>query len=240
MDKHPTADNHPLITSGPFSKLYKNLIQCNACPRIVDFRNKVSKEKRKQYIDWTYWGKPIPGYGDVMAKLLLVGLAPAAHGGNRTARVFTGDKSADFLIKSLYEAGLANQPTSVSVDDGLVLNDIFMTPVLKCVPPLDRPTAGELKNCSHFFNKEISLLSNIKIVLALGKIGFDGCLKYFTKDFKIKLKDYSFGHDAKYVLPNGIILWGCYHPSPRNVNTGRMNFNMMSNLLNKVKKELAA
>jgi len=220
------------------SSLYKEVIKCNICPRIVDFRTKIANEKRKQFMEWSYWGKPIPGYGDTKASLLLVGLAPAAHGGNRTARVFTGDKSADFLIKCLYKEGLANQPNSDSLNDGLKFNNIFMTPVLKCVPPQDKPTAQELANCSNFFSREMELLKNVKVILALGKIGFDGCLKYFKKDFNFKMKDYPFGHDKSYILPNGKILWGSYHPSPRNVNTGIMNIEMMRSLLKKIKRKI--
>lgn len=187
-------------------------------------------------MDWTYWGRGVSGYGDPNAQLLLVGLAPAAHGGNRTARVFTGDKSADFLVMCLYEAGLANQPNSDALDDGLELNNTFMTPVLKCVPPQDKPTADELRNCSKYFNRELDLLKNVKVILALGKIGFDGCLKYFRQFYDFKMKDYSFGHDVSYIMPNGIILKGSYHPSPRNVNTGRFSKAMMLDLLNNVFK----
>ena len=198
----------------------------------------MASQKRKQFKDWTYWGKPIPGYGDSNAELLLVGLAPAAHGGNRTSRVFTGDKSADFLVRCLYLEGIANQPNSDSLDDGLVLQTAFMTPILKCVPPQDKPTAKVLHNCAVFFSAEMEILKQVKVILALGKIGFDGCLKYFRRDFNLKLKDYPFGHDKKYVLPNGKILWGSYHPSPRNVITGRINVEMMTSLLKNVKKVL--
>jgi len=230
--KHPTSEIHPLLQgNSEFTALYREVVSCNLCQRIVDFRTRIANEKRKQFIDWTYWGKGVPGYGDINGELLLVGLAPAAHGGNRTARVFTGDKSADFLIMCLYEAGLANQPKSDSLDDGLELFNTFMTPVLKCVPPQDKPTAEELKNCSSFFNREIELLKNVKVILALGKIGFDGCLKYYRQFYDFKMKDYPFGHDVSYILPNGIILKGSYHPSPRNVNTGRLNKEMMLKLL---------
>ena len=236
---HPKVSDHPLVTAGPLSELYKDLVRCNACPRIVDFRTRVAKEKRKQYQDWTYWGKPIPGYGDVSAKLLILGLAPAAHGGNRTGRVFTGDKSADFLIKCLYQLRITNQPYSDSLADGLIMNNAFMTPVLKCVPPFDKPTATELKQCSDYFSKEMNTLSNVKVILALGKIGFDGYLRYIKQNYDIILKDFPFGHDKKYNLPNGKILWGCYHPSPRNVNTGRLDEKMMIDLLKKVKGYIA-
>ena len=231
--KHPTPESHQLLQgSGELNVLYHEVVNCTTCPRIVDFRTKVAKEKRKQYMDWTYWGRGVPGYGDPNAELLLVGLAPAAHGGNRTARVFTGDKSADFLVMCLHEAGLANQPNSDALDDGLELYNTFMTPILKCVPPQDKPTAEELRNCSTYFNREMDLLENVKVILALGKIGFDGCLRYFRQFFELKMKDFPFGHDVTYTLPNGIIMKGSYHPSPRNVNTGRLNKEMMLKLLN--------
>ena len=231
--KHPTPESHPFLQGGgELTVLYHEVVNCTTCPRIVDFRTKVAKEKRKQYMDWTYWGRGVPGYGDPNAELLLVGLAPAAHGGNRTARVFTGDKSADFLVMCLHEAGLANQPNSDALDDGLELYNTFMTPVLKCVPPQDKPTAEELRNCSTYFNREMDLLENVKVILALGKIGFDGCLRYFRQFFELKMKDFPFGHDVTYTLPNGIIMKGSYHPSPRNVNTGRLNKEMMLKLLN--------
>jgi uracil-DNA glycosylase family 4 len=232
-NKHPSSAAHPFLSGrDEISKLYRAVVNCTSCPRIVDFRKKIAKEKRKQFMDWTYWGRGVPGYGDPNAKLLLVGLAPAAHGGNRTARVFTGDKSADFLVMCLHEAGLANQPNSDALDDGLKLKNTFMTPVLKCVPPQDKPTAEELRNCSTYFNREMDLLKDVKVVLALGKIGFDGCLRYFRQFFDLKMKDFPFGHDVTYTLPNGIIMKGAYHPSRRNVNTGRLNKEMMLALLN--------
>jgi len=230
--KHPTSAMHPLLQgNNGLTSLYRQVISCNSCQRIVDFRTKVANEKRKQFMEWTYWGKGIPGYGDINGELLLVGLAPAAHGGNRTARVFTGDKSADFLIMCLHESGLANQPNSDSLDDGLELYNAYMTTVLKCVPPQDKPTAEELRTCSKYFSQELELLKNVKVILALGKIGFDGCLKYYRQFYDLKMKDYPFGHNVTYTLPNGIILKGSYHPSPRNVNTGRLNKDMMLKLL---------
>ncbi len=233
--KHPTIKSHPFLTGDrAISILYREVVSCTQCPRIVEFRTKVAREKRKQFKDWTYWGKAVPGYGDPDGKLLLVGLAPAAHGGNRTARVFTGDKSADFLIMCLHEAGLANQPNSDRLDDGLILYNTFMTPVLKCVPPFDKPTAQELKNCSDYFKRELELLKNVSVILALGKIAFDGCIRYYRQFYDFKMKDYRFGHDVSYPLPNGIILKGSYHPSPRNVNTGRLNKKMMLSLLRKL------
>ena len=148
------------------SNLNKSIIHCRKCERLVNFREKIAKEKRKQYIDQSYWGKPITGYGDEKAKLLMVGLAPAAHGGNRTGRVFTGDKSADFLFSCLYKTGFANQPDSVDRGDGLELQNMYLTTALKCVPPEDKPTSQELKTCFNFFNQEIkSLKKNKKKIL---------------------------------------------------------------------------
>ena len=220
------------------SKLNKLIIQCRKCNRLVNFREKIANEKRKQYFDQDYWGKPITGYGDPDAKLLMVGLAPAAHGGNRTGRVFTGDKSADFLFKCLYQSGFSNQPLSVNKNDGLKLNNLYLTTALKCVPPEDKPTSKELKTCFNYFSKEISSLKNITIILALGKIGHDACINYYKQNYEIKNKDYIFGHGSKNKLPDNKLIMGSYHPSPRNVNTGRINQSKMVNLLNRVKREL--
>jgi len=220
------------------SKLNKSIIKCRRCDRLVNFREKIANEKRRQYFDQDYWGKPITGYGDPNAKLLMVGLAPAAHGGNRTGRVFTGDKSADFLFKCLFESGFSNQPLSVNKNDGLQLNNLYLTTALKCVPPEDKPTSNELKTCFNFFSKEISSLKNITIILALGKIGHDACLNYYKEHYNIKNKDYIFSHGSKNKLPDNKLLMGSYHPSPRNVNTGRINQSKMVKLLKKVKKDL--
>ncbi len=220
-----------------FKKLENQIIKCRKCKRLVAFREKIAKEKRKSFNDWDYWGKGVPGYGDPNSKIMILGLAPAAHGGNRTGRVFTGDKSADFLFKCLYHVGLANQPNSDHRNDGLLLNG-YITPAVKCVPPGDKPTSEEKDNCEPFLTKEFKLLRNLKIVLGLGKIGFDSCLKYVRKKYPLKMKDYIFGHGVRYKLPNGIILFGAFHPSPRNVNTGRLNFEMMIEFLEDIKKEM--
>ena len=188
-------------------------------------------------MEWDYWGKPVPGYGKPNAKLMILGLAPAAHGGNRTGRVFTGDKSADFLFKCLHHVGLANQPNSDHRNDGLQLNG-YITPAVKCVPPGDKPTPEEKENCEPYLAKEFELLKNLKVVMGLGKIGFESCLKFVRKTHPLKMKDFKFGHDVRYVLPNGLILFGAFHPSPRNVNTRRLTFNMMVDFLERVKGEL--
>ena len=220
------------------SNLNKSIIHCTKCERLVNFREKIAKEKRKQYFDQDYWGKPITGYGDQNAKLLMVGLAPAAHGGNRTGRVFTGDRSADFLFSCLYKAGFASQPDSVNRNDGLKLYNMYLTTALKCVPPEDKPTSKELKTCFNFFNQEINHLKKITTIVALGKIGYDACVNYYKQHYEIKNKDFIFSHGSTNILPDKKILIGSYHPSPRNVNTGRIDQNKMVKLLNKIKKIL--
>ena len=218
------------------TKLNNSITNCILCPRLVEFREKVAKEKRRQYLNEIYWGKPITGYGDSKAKLLMIGLAPAAHGGNRTGRVFTGDKSADFLFKCLFEVGFSNQPISINSNDGLRLNNLYLTTALKCVPPGDKPTSTELKTCFKYFKKEIEYLSNINTIVALGKVAFDASLNFYKQGYFIKNKDFIFQHGGKYLLPDNKILIGCYHPSPRNVNTRRIDQKKMVKLLNKVKK----
>ena len=220
------------------SNLNKSIIHCTKCERLVNFREKIAKEKRKQYFDQDYWGKPITGYGDQNAKLLMVGLAPAAHGGNRTGRVFTGDRSADFLFSCLYKTGFASQPDSVNRNDGLKLYNMYLTTALKCVPPEDKPTSKELKTCFNFFNQEINHLKKITTIVALGKIGHDACVNYYQQHYEIKNKDFIFSHGSTNILPDKKILIGSYHPSPRNVNTGRIDQNKMVKLLNKIKKIL--
>jgi len=218
------------------TKLNSKIFKCNKCPRLVEFRKKIATEKRKQFIEEKYWGKPISGYGDPQAQLLMIGLAPAAHGGNRTGRVFTGDQSSSFLFHCLYMAGLSNQPNSTHKEDGLILYNTYLTTALKCVPPGDKPTPKELSTCFNFFKKENEYLKNVNTILALGKIAFDACLNFYKEDFNIKNKDYIFSHGCLFKLPDKKFLIGSYHPSPRNVNTGRINVNKMVKLLNKTKK----
>ncbi len=225
-----------MILNSQFKILNKKIIACKKCKRLKKFREKIAKKKRKQYINEKYWGKPITGFGDLNGKILLVGLAPAAHGGNRTGRVFTGDKSAEFLYKCLHKAKIANQSTSEYKNDGLKLYNSYVTTALKCVPPGDKPTFEELKTCFKYFKQEIDLLKNIKIIIALGKIAFDACIQFYKETYFLKNKDYVFYHAVKYQLPDKKILIGCYHPSPRNVNTGRIDEKKMTSLFKKVLK----
>ena len=220
-----------------FKKLNKTIIKCKKCPRLIKFVKKISTEKRKQNISEKYWGKPLTGFGEFNSKLMILGLAPAAHGGTRTGRAFTGDKSGDFLFKCLYETGFANQPISKSLDDGLKIKSTYITNILKCVPPGDKPLNEELENCSIYLNSEIKNLEKLKIILTLGKLAFDNCIKFYKKNYKIDGK-FIFKHGKKYYLPDGKLLFSSYHPSPRNVNTGILNQEKMKKILISIKKLL--
>jgi uracil-DNA glycosylase family 4 len=215
--------------------LNNTIIKCKKCPRLAKFIKKISSEKRKQNIDEVYWGKPLGGFGDSNAKLLILGLAPAAHGGTRTGRAFTGDKSGDFLFKCLHKAKISNQSHSISLNDGLILKSTYITNILKCVPPGDKPNNQELNNCSKYFNSEILNLKNLRTIIALGKVAFDNCKKFYKKKYNLK-KKIKFIHGKIYSLPGKISLVACYHPSPRNVNTKLISEKMIVNLFLKVKR----
>ena len=218
-----------------FKNLNKTIIKCKKCPRLTKFIKKISKEKRKQNINDIYWGKPVAGFGDFNAKILILGLAPAAHGGIRTGRAFTGDKSGEFLFKCLYEAKIANKPFSINLNDGLKLNSAYITNILKCVPPADKPLNKELNNCSVYFDSEITSLKKLKIIVTLGKIAFDNCIKFYKKKYNFN-KRVSFKHGECYLMPDMVTLIPSYHPSPRNVNTKLISEKKMISLFKKVKK----
>jgi len=220
-----------------FKKLNNTIIKCKKCPRLIKFSKKISTIKRRQNISEVYWGKPVTGFGDFNAKLMIIGLAPAAHGGTRTGRAFTGDKSGDFLFNCLHKMGISNLTTSIHSRDGLKLNSTYITNILKCAPPNDKPLNIELNNCSSYFDNEIQNLKNLKVIITLGKIAFDNCIKFYKKNYTIN-KKLIFMHGVKYKLPDGKILIPCYHPSPRNVNTKVINTKKMISLLNAAKKTL--
>ena len=217
------------------NNLNKTIINCKKCPRLVKFIHKISRIKRKQNINEVYWGKPVPGFGKLNSKLAIIGLAPAAHGGTRTGRAFTGDKSGNFLFKSLYSVKISNQDFSENKDDGLRLKSTYITNILKCVPPGDKPMNEELIQCSNYFIKEIDYLKKIKVIVTLGKVAFDNCVKIYKKKFNINHK-FEFKHGKKYLLPDNKILIACYHPSPRNVNTKVVTHAMINSLFKKAKK----
>ena len=215
--------------------LNKTIINCKKCPRLVKFVHKVSTNKRKQNINDVYWGKPVPGFGNQNSKLAIIGLAPAAHGGTRTGRAFTGDKSGDFLFKCLHEVGISNLPFSKNLNDNLKLNFTYITNILKCVPPEDKPLKNEILNCSNFFDEEILSLKKLKVIVTLGKVAFDNCINLYKQKFNLKNK-FIFKHGKIQKLPNGIIILSSYHPSPRNVNTKLISEKMMVDLFKKAKK----
>ena len=217
------------------NNLNKTIIKCKKCPRLVKFVRKISTIKRKQNINEIYWGKPVPGFGNLDSKLAIIGLAPAAHGGTRTGRAFTGDKSGDFLFKCLHEVRISNHPFSKDLNDNLKLRSTYITNILKCVPPEDKPLSNELLNCSNFFNEEILSLKKLKVIVTLGKVAFDNCIKLYKKKFNIK-QNFIFKHSKTYLMPNGLIILSSYHPSPRNVNTKLISKKMMVNLFKKAKK----
>ena len=217
------------------NNLNKTIVNCKKCPRLVKFIHQISKNKRKQNINEVYWGKPVPGFGNLNSKLAIVGLAPAAHGGTRTGRAFTGDKSGDFLFKCLYEVGISNSPFSINLKDNLKLKSTYITNILKCVPPEDKPLSNEISNCSIFFNEEILSLKKLKVIVTLGKVAFDNCIKLYKQKFDIRQK-FIFKHGKSQLLPDGIIILSSYHPSPRNVNTKLISNKMMVDLFKKAKK----
>ena len=218
-----------------FKKLNKTIVNCKKCPRLTNFIKKISIEKRKQNINEKYWGKPVTGFGDTNARLMIIGLAPAAHGGTRTGRAFTGDKSGDFLFKSLHSVKISNQNFSNDIKDNLKLKSTYITNILKCVPPGDKPMNNELTSCSNYFVKELDNLKDLRVIVTLGKVAFDNCLKIYKKKFRINQK-FFFKHNKKYLLPDGKTLLACYHPSPRNVNTKVITFAMINKLFLKAKK----
>jgi len=218
-----------------FKNLNNTIIKCKKCPRLIKFSKKISITKRKQNITELYWGKPVTGFGENNSRLMILGLAPAAHGGTRTGRAFTGDKSGDFLFSCLHKTGISSLSTSTHLNDGLKIKKTYITNILKCVPPEDKPLNIELKNCSNYFKHEIQNLKSLKVIVSLGKIAFDNCVKFYKKNFPIK-KKLLFKHGIKYKLPDGKILIPCYHPSPRNVNTGVIDEKKMISLLKMAKK----
>jgi len=204
----------------------RTLIACRDCERLVAWREQVSREKRRAYLDWDYWGKPVPGFGDSRARLLVVGLAPGAHGSNRTGRMFTGDASGEFLYAALYRAGFANQPVSIDRCDGLGLKDVFISAVCRCAPPGNKPAPQEIKNCRKYLLAEIALLNPVLGIVALGKIAFDEVLDILLPAGESK-NAYPFSHGAFYSLPAGLPwLLASYHPSRQNTQTGRLTATM--------------
>jgi uracil-DNA glycosylase len=234
--------------------LNREVVACTRCPRLVAYRERVAREKRRAYRDWEYWGKPVPGFGDPHARVLIMGLAPGAHGSNRTGRPFTGDASGNFMYPVLYETGFANRPTATDRNDGLKLKDLYITAAVRCAPPDNKPLPQELAECAHFLDRELAGLKDVKVVVALGKIGFDAYLNYVKRQpphsnvaksatlrqaqgrplewgtqergARFSKKSYIFKHGAHYRLPDGKVLLASYHPSNQNTQTGKLTRKM--------------
>ena len=203
--------------------LNARIITCNLCPRLREHCTEVARVRRRAYADWEYWGRPVPSFGDPGARVLALGLAPGAHGSNRTGRPFTGDGSGDFLYPVLHEAGFASHPQAQSRDDGMQLTGLWITSVVRCAPPGNKPAPDELRNCAPFVDQEIALLKNLRVVVCLGKIAFDGLLAHEQRRGASFVRaGYTFSHGAEYTLPSGLQAIASYHPSLQNTNTGKL------------------
>ena len=218
------------------AELDEGLVDCRRCPRLVAWREQVAREKRAAFADEVYWGRPVPGFGVEHPQVLVVGLAPAAHGSNRTGRMFTGDRSGDWLFASMYRVGIANQPTSVAADDGLALTGTRVLSAVRCAPPENKPTPEEKERCAAWLDAELRLLApSVRVVVALGAIGWDAALLAARRaDWTVPRPKPRFGHGAEAVLaaPHGeVLLLGCYHPSPHNTVTGRLTEPMLDDVL---------
>lgn len=215
------------------------VVGCRACPRLVTWREQVAREKVARFADQSYWGRPVPGFGDPAARILILGLAPAAHGGNRTGRIFTGDRSGDFLFASLHRCGLANQATSTGRDDGLVLSDVYVTAVNRCAPPGNKPTPEERDRCLPFLARELVALERLRVVMALGAYAWDGALRAIAAAGAASLSPKPrFGHAAEATV-GAVVLLGCFHPSQQNTFTGKLTPDMLDGVLRRA-IELAA
>jgi len=211
----------------PLDRLHATVTECRRCPRLVQHREAIARDKRRQYREWMYWGKPVPGFGDANARLFIVGLAPAAHGGNRTGRIFTGDRSGDWLYEALHHYGFANQPQSVRKDDGLQLTDCYVAAAVRCAPPDNKPLPSEFDNCRPYLLEELRLLRTVRVVVALGKIAFDQYLKACRAlGHGLPTPMPRFGHGLICRLPSEVTLIGSYHPSQQNTFTGKLTRSM--------------
>ncbi len=218
-------------TTTELDRLEREIVGCRACPRLVEWRERVAAEKRAAFRDEDYWGRPIPGFGDPDARIVVLGLAPAAHGANRTGRVFTGDRSGDWLFRAMWRAGLANQPESVSVDDGLRLRDAWVTAAVKCAPPQNTPTSAERDACAPFLRRELDALAPVRVVVCLGGFGFQAALAHFGVSPKP-----AFGHGVEVPLPDGPTLLCSYHPSQQNTFTKRLTEPMLDAVFDRARQ----
>ena len=228
MPSRPPTKKHPLPL---LDQVHRSIATCTRCPRLINYCRTIGENRRKSYRDQQYWARPVPGFGDPNARILVLGLAPGAHGANRTGRPFTGDGSGDFMYPVLHELGLASKPVAISRDDGLKLRKLWIGSVVRCAPPGDKPTPDEIRNCSTHLTAEVAALPKVRVVVCLGKIAWDGYLAHLLGQGIIERRSaFTFSHGAEYHLPNGITLLGSYHPSLRNTNTGRLNRPMFAHV----------
>ena len=216
----------PILT-----QVQTNIAGCNLCPRLRTYCTGIGETRRRAYRDQEYWARPVPGFGDPKARVLILGLAPGAHGANRTGRPFTGDGSGDFMYPVLHSLGFASKPAAIHRGDGLKLRSAYITSVVRCAPPGDKPTPDEVRACATHLTAEIAALPKVRVVVCLGKIAWDGYLAHLLREGVIERRsDYPFGHGVEYKLPSGLTLLGSYHPSLRNTNTGRLDTVMFTRI----------
>ncbi|HEX6879525.1 MAG TPA: uracil-DNA glycosylase [Terriglobales bacterium] len=217
--------------------LHQEVISCRRCERLTDYREAIGREKRRAYMEWEYWAKPVPGFGDPHARVLILGLAPGAHGSNRTGRPFTGDASGKFMYPILYKTGFASQANAERLDDGLKLIDAYITAAVRCAPPDNKPTPEEIAACAPYLDRELAALKDVRVVVALGRIGFEAYLNFLKRlGHVLAKKDYGFGHAAEYRMPNGVTLLASYHPSNQNTATGKLTPKMFTDVFQRARK----
>ena len=217
--------------------LNSRIVACELCPRLREHCTEVARTRRRAYADWEYWGRPVPSFGDPKARVMALGLAPGAHGSNRTGRPFTGDGSGDFLYPVLHEAGFASLPKAISRDDGMKLSGLWITAMARCAPPGNKPTPEELRNCAPWLDQEMKLLTDLRVVVCLGRIAFDGLLAHEMRTGTLRKRtEFVFAHGAEYKLPSGLIAIASYHPSLQNTNTGKLTREMLLKVFKRARK----
>ncbi len=226
-----------MAEAATLATLNARIVSCELCPRLRAHCSEVARTRRRAYADWEYWGRPVPSFGDQKARVMALGLAPGAHGSNRTGRPFTGDGSGDFLFPVLHEAGFASQPKASSRDDGMKLSGLWITAMARCAPPGNKPTPEELRNCAPWLDQEMKLLTDLRVVVCLGRIAFDGLLAHEMRTGALKKRaGFVFAHGAEYKLPSGLIAIASYHPSLQNTNTGKLTREMLLKVFKRARK----
>jgi uracil-DNA glycosylase len=221
--------------------LTEHIVSCERCPRLRRYCAEIARVKRRAYRDQDYWGKPVPGFGDPHARLAIIGLAPGAHGANRTGRIFTGDRSGDYLYRALFETGFANQPESVNRADGLAMTDAYLTGPVRCAPPDNKPSPAEFARCRTYMERELDLLPRVRVVVVLGKLGNDAYLGLLKDRGVIESRaQFPFGHGREHAIPNAPVLLGCYHPSQQNTSTGRLTAAMLRDIFTRAREIIAS